>query len=156
MSKLDHSTLIQYFQQYQELNKTEQIITDRITDILNIICKAFGCELTTWTFFDASYDTITNEIIDFGDLLKVLNDPCETITIDLGRSNYKNMTIIDKNGNKCDLSIGFPKRWLTEDFEEELFDGQVLLQNEYFRKSQERKQKLASAKPGSTPMVIPC
>lgn len=128
MKKIDKKTLDLWL---NDSDPMEEEVLDRISDVIQKICDVFEVKLNTWFFDDA----------EEGDIGSVKNNINSTevgdYVICLYEQNNVDFVILDKDGKERDLSDQFPRRWLHEDFEEELIEGKRL----FLKKERERKEK---------------
>lgn len=126
-----------------KLEKAEQVITDRIVYILKTMCNVLGMTYNTgWNIEQAGNYDWNSEDANAQQKIKAkfLKDKSKYIMIYMGfatHTDHFESVIIDKNGKTVYLDEGIPKRWLFEDFEEELIFG---------ARKQKAKQKLAKQK----------
>lgn len=108
-----------------DLNKILHQIENRVDYIFNQIENIFCVNLNGW------YISRDNE--------KEAGDSSKILKFFFLNYNDNDINIIDKFNNDCNLKYGFPRRWLFEDFEDELRDGKILfdkkqkIQNKYNR-----------------------
>lgn len=124
----------------------EKHISSRIEYIMQAIPKAFGNELNYWMVYEYENENggALNKLFRYNDEyirgLEVEFSLKEDLTTDLDLGGY---CIIDRDGHTIDLfDTGFPKRWLFEDFEEELIQGADL----YVAYVQKAKQEEAESR----------
>lgn len=128
MKKIDKKALDLWL---NDSDPMEEEVLDRISHVIQKICDVFEVKLNTWFFDDA----------EEGDIGSVKNNINSTevgdYVICLYEQNNVDFVILDKDGKERDLSDQFPRRWLHEDFEEELIEGKKL----FLKKERERKEK---------------
>jgi hypothetical protein len=120
----------------------QEIITDRITEILLFLGKTFGGKLGTWYFSGAGEGELGNLWDHFSD---EEIDCIETCWVN-GRNIQENgpeIVIIDKNGETWEMQGLIPTRWLFEDFEQEIIDGKLKFeQKQEVKKLKNLKKKV--------------
>jgi len=120
-----------YEEARKTLGKAEGKIIDRIDYIIKTIFKAFKKRLSCWYFYGAAEGEVGEIAMDDFDVRPTM-EPYHDMLIMLEYKEGKKM----KKG-EWGLQDGFPTRWLTEDFEEELQQGIA----EYKAHKEEEKAK---------------
>lgn len=113
-----------------KLDLFNEKIIDRITYIRKLIADVFEFEHNCWYVEGAQEGEI-------GDLDRTLDSETDIYLEVYPQSQSQ---IIDNNGKIYNLACSFPKRWLFEDFEDELINGKVLY--EKFLEEEKAKRKL--------------
>lgn len=129
MTKLTKKEFTQYEKAKEILGAKESKVIDRIDYILRSIYTTFGCEVNSWWFCGAPEG-------ELGDLSRAIGR--ETVSgweVRLDKDTNSEM-IIMLEGCEYDL-WEFPKRWLFEDFEEELSEGYKA----YIKHIEEKKKR---------------
>ena len=117
---------------YKDLDAYDKIIEDRITYIWKTICQTLGARYYSWKF---DYDKYSDKPPLDQSICK------ETIHFYLSIDFYKKGEYNDGillNGKKYYFEGGqFPKRWLTEPFEDELIKGRADYIDKFVKKEKE-------------------
>lgn len=106
-----------------ELNILNCILEDRITYIVELVCKVCKRKFVDWYYPNISDDEFGN--FDSATFTKGRYGDSIKLEIEIGSNYNRNIltdVIILKNGEECNLSE-IPTRWLVEDFEGELING---------------------------------
>lgn len=125
----------------------EEVITDRIEEVLNTFWRAFGAKVDYW-YFDGAEEG------EVGDLASYMNDDeiCN-IWISLvpndppGNDGPYDHVILDKDGNEFGWESSIPTRWLFEDCTDEIIKGKQAFEEKKAlqeKKKAEVKQQLKS------------
>lgn len=123
----------------QELaQQYEEVITDRITEVLNTFWGAFGAKVDYW-YFDGAEEG------EVGDLASYMNDDeIYSICIGLvpndppGNDGAYDHVILDKDGNEFGWDSSIPTRWLFEDCTDEIVKGKQAFEE---KKALQEKKK---------------
>jgi hypothetical protein len=117
----------------RELGRREDVIVERLTDIINRLCSIFGETLHTWYIEGASEGTV-------GDITYLFlgDGPDISFSWMIIESDHHNQWMAVIDGHDIDLRYGFPRRWLYEDFEDELKKG---IEDHILLKEKEREKK---------------
>ena len=121
----------EYRRPTSELVKFQQTISERGNYIVRKIAKEFGVDLNWWDFQEetSGFEFPSEEYVGF--------------TGEAGKKWFGNTSaIIDKEGNEIGLADCFPKRWLWEDFEDELTQGK----EKFIEQEKKTKERLKLAK----------
>lgn len=113
----------------KKLGRYDELLQNRITYIVQQICKIFNLKFRTWYFPDAAEG-------ELGSFEKASYHDSVRLTIDYSPNikGNQDMIILMKDGGEWEL-YEIPKRWLSEDFEEELEQGRV----NYLKKLEDEK-----------------
>lgn len=111
-------------------DKLEEQIVDRMTYIIQTVCKTFDVKLETWYFSDAQEGQMGHLTWDEPELFSVWDI-----------RNRKDMTIITESGEEYYFDNSIPTRWLFENFEEELEEGK----KRYEEREEEKLKKRLEA-----------
>jgi hypothetical protein len=118
-----NQTILSHREQAKSVLKSlDTVLENRITYIVQQICKAYKTELHTWQFFN--YDYEDSSVGDFGRACYVdyINVHITVVNGNNNLGSLSNDKIILKDGTTWGLDH-IPLRWLFEDFEEELTQG---------------------------------
>lgn len=117
--------------------KLENTINNRVSYIISQIELIFNFDLDYW-----DYPTHTDDAD--GDIGLGLGDENIIRYSLIGR--HPNLVIILKDGTEWGLEDECPRRWLFEDFEEELANGKILYEQKLILKKQKESEKRKSKK----------
>jgi hypothetical protein len=147
-TKLSKSDIIKIKASIKAAGENQKKIKDRINYIVKYIGNVFGCHDNYWSLVHYSHEDDSQNLD-----LKSLDYKSKFIELDadfytddeFGIYFFdKNTTPSDKNS--IDLSDGFPKRWLFEDFETELVVGRRKYRSWCHKKIKKRRLKLRKLK----------
>lgn len=132
MNIISTETLSIWLDLRKNISSLESQIIDRINYIVRKIYEIFDDGLYWWDF---PGDGIHGE---GGSLINSLNP--DEIIFQAESSNYsKNKIIILQNGEERILDDGFPRRWLFENFEEEVTKGKEKFEEIERKRLQDKK-----------------
>jgi hypothetical protein len=145
MSKHNNAVSITDIQKAYALSKQISIIDNkiysRISYIADIMGSVFELTHTSWEFGYEGNDTSIWDTDNYTE--ERINVKIEGYVKANRLGGYPDgLPIIDKNGKRWELSDGIPTRWLYEDFEEELAQGKVMIEQQ----EQQRRDEVTSKK----------
>jgi len=119
----------------QELIDAEKIVLNRVRYIIDTIAKVYKTKCSCWYFYGAGEG-------DYGDMVPSILDATRYGVFSVVIHANKELDYTDSDGEDWSLSDGFPYKWLTQDFEEELVAGrQAWLDKEEQSKKQRKLTK---------------
>jgi hypothetical protein len=136
LTKLELSTITEYAEKKEQFEACRGKIIDRMNYIIRSIFEICGGKLDWWDLKndDPEYRSsiIKPEINMFDDFVSFY-----------AVGSLKNDCIVDKNGNGIFIREEFPKRWLWEDFEDEIKNGlaEVKRREELSKLHAQKKEK---------------
>lgn len=133
-------TLSNWLELQKNSSSLEGKIINRIGYIVRKIHEFFEDELSWWDF---PGDGKRGE---GGLLINALNNITDEILFqsEINGRSYKTYVVILSDNSKWDLSGGFPRRWLFENFEEELIEGKEKFEIAEKIRLQEKNKMLAA------------
>ena len=154
-TKLSKSDITNIKAAWKKSTEFQKKLDNRVAYITKYICNVFGCNCDYWSLTSASDysseygDVHSLNIKEFNSVNKLIEYDSDFYTDDDFGVN-----IFDKNTNPSDsisekaidLSDGFPKRWIFEDFEAELVMGRRKYRSWMHKKNQAKMTKTEKAK----------
>ena len=127
-----------------QVGEYEDEIVARIDYIIRMVFKVFDKKDTDywWAFYGAEEGSV-------GELYRGLSDDSILVEIELRSDDNTKMIIILNDGSEWSFNGSggiFPRRWLHEDFMQELIDGKRLYEKAEAERRRKRKEKGVSAK----------
>lgn len=141
----------------QELaQQYEEVITDRIEEVLNTFWGAFGAKVNYW-YFDGAEEGEVGDLASYMNDDEIYNIVVGTVHLDSragslvqpppGNDGPYNHVILDKDGNEFGWEGSIPTRWLFEDCTDEIVKGKQAFEEKKAlqeKKKAEVKQQLKS------------
>lgn len=129
----------------ERVEKTHQLIVDRIDYVAKTIFQEFDEELIEWGFWPHNKE----DIYAFGSQYLIDEELRVNITYPEELSQQE-MFLLDKDGQAQNLLNGswlhLPSRWLFEDFEEELKEGRQKYLDQQVSKTENEETIIKTAK----------
>lgn len=143
---LSHTTLAIWLELQKNSSALEDQIVDRINYIVRKICEVFNDKLDWWDFPGDGNRGEGGRMIDAinGDKVSFVAE---------AENALSSHEVIFKDNSKWDLNSDFPKRWLFENFEEELIEGKERFK--IFEKNRlQNKRELAASNKIKNKMLV--